>query len=61
MKIFEINRLLTQLILCFIMLKTFEAQDFFPFPTTGATFYVDLIHENRKGQFYANMLLGSQK
>jgi hypothetical protein len=43
------------------MLKTFEAQDFFPFPTTGATFYVDLIHENRKGQFYANMLLGSQK
>lgn len=43
------------------MLKTLNALDFSPFPTTGGSFYVDLIHENIKGQFYANMQLGSEK
>ena len=51
MKNFEIKRLLTRIFLSFMMLKTLEAQDFSSFPTTGATFYVDLIHGNINGQF----------
>ena len=43
-----------------MMLKTLDAQNFSPFPTTGATFYVDLLHENTKGHYYANMQLGLQ-
>jgi hypothetical protein len=43
-----------------LIFNSAQAQ-FSPFPTEGNTFYVDLIHENLNGQFYANMQLGSQK
>ena len=60
MKNFEISYIITTLFVWKLIFNSAQAQ-FSPFPTEGNTFYVDLIHENLNGQFYANMQLGSQK
>lgn len=58
MKYFEISYIITKLFVCKLILNSTQAQ-FYPFPTEGGTFYVDLIHGDTNGQFYANMQLGS--
>lgn len=58
MKYFEISSIITKLFVCELILNSTWAQ-FFPFPTEGGTFYVDLIHDDINGHFYANMQLGS--